>query len=247
MNTLNGIFSYLREFNFVSVLFRLLLATACGGLIGLGRARRKRAAGFRTFMLTCLGSALTVLIASYDYEMLTGSWADVVEAVGMKFDAGRYSSQVVSGIGFLGAGTILATAHQQVSGLTTATGLFTSVCIGMAVGAGFYELVIVGVVLVIIVMNVMTPLEGAFKRRVRNINVYVEFTAVEDLSDIVNVIKQMGATIFEIDIEQNKREGTKVPGAVISMKMQKGKASHSEMLSSIAELSCVMSIRELIA
>ena len=247
MNTIDAVFSYLREFNFASVLFRLLLATTCGGLIGYGRARRRRAAGFRTFMLTCLGSALTVLIACYDYKMLTGDWADVVKVVGMKFDAGRYASQVVSGIGFLGAGTILATAHQQVSGLTTATGLFTSVCIGMAVGAGFYELVIVGVLLVIIVMNLMTPLEGEFKRRVRNINIYVEFVAMEDLAQIVDVIKQMGATIFEIDIEQNKREGEKVPGAVISMKMQKGKASHSEMLSSIAELPCVMSIRELIA
>ena len=107
MNTIDAVFSYLREFNFASVLFRLLLATTCGGLIGYGRARRRRAAGFRTFMLTCLGSALTVLIACYDYKMLTGDWADVVKVVGMKFDAGRYASQVVSGIGFLGAGTIL--------------------------------------------------------------------------------------------------------------------------------------------
>ena len=238
---------YLRQFNFISVLFRLLLATFCGGVIGYGRAKRRRAAGFRTYMLTCLGAALTLLIASYDYEMLRGPWADIAAQVGMKFDAGRYASQVISGIGFLGAGTILATAHFQVSGLTTATGLFTSVCMGLAVGAGFYELVIITVILVVVVMNIMTPLEVAFKRRVRNITLYVEFDSTEDLATIIDVVKGMDAQIFDIDLERLKKDGERHPGAVFAMKMAKGRASHSDMLSSIAELPCVHSIRELIA
>ena len=128
-------FTFLHEFNLVSILVRLLLAMACGGVIGYGRSRKKQNAGLRTYMLTAIGACMSVLLTLYEYEMMTGQWAPIVAEVGMKFDASRYSAQVISGIGFLAAGTILSSGHQQVTGLTTAAGLFTSVCMGMAAGA----------------------------------------------------------------------------------------------------------------
>ena len=135
----NRILSFLRSFSFISILIRLLLAMTAGAVIGFGRTRRQRPAGLRTYMLTAIGACLAMLLVIYEYTMLTGPWSPAVESVGMKFDASRYAAQVISGIGFLGAGTIVAAAHQQVSGLSTATGLFAIACIGLAAGAGYIE------------------------------------------------------------------------------------------------------------
>lgn len=229
------------------MLFRLLLAMAAGGVVGYGRSRKGRSAGFRTYMLISVGSALTVLLAVYDYEMLTTAWADIVDVVGFKFDASRYASQVMSGIGFLGAGTILATSHQQVRGLTTATGMFAAVGMGMAAGAGFYECVIVVLLLIVVGLEALYPVETGFKRRLRNITLYVEFGRIEDLERILDVVREREAQIYEIDVERTKREKEKLPGAILVLRLARHRASHSEMLSSIAELDCVNSIRELIS
>ena len=108
------IFQYLREFNFVSVLFRLILAMIASGLIGYGRTRRRKTAGFRTYMLTGIGAAMSVLIALYEYEMMQTGWADTVAAVGLKFDASRFAAAVIGGIGFIAAGSIIKAGHQQI-------------------------------------------------------------------------------------------------------------------------------------
>ena len=118
---------------------RLALAMLLGGCIGLERERKRRPAGFRTYMLVCLGAALTVLLSLYEYTLITGPWSALAAELGMKTDVSRFGAQVINGIGFLGAGTILVTGRQQVKGLTTAAGLWASACTGLAVGAGFYE------------------------------------------------------------------------------------------------------------
>ena len=186
---MNELLLHLRDFTFTTVILRMLLAFLSGTVIGYGRARKQRAAGLRTFILTSIGAALTTLLATYEYQMLCGPWADVVKEVGLKFDGSRYSAQVISGIGFLAAGTIISIGHQQVSGLSTAAGLFASVCMGIAAGAGFYECVIVVLIILILVLDVMWPLEPAFKRRLRNITVFVEFYALEDLNEISDTIR----------------------------------------------------------
>ena len=244
---MNELLSHLRDFTFTTVILRLLLAFLCGTVIGYGRTRKHRSAGLRTFILTSIGAALTVLLATYEYKMLCGPWADVVQEVGLKFDGSRYSSQVISGIGFLAAGTIISIGHQQVSGLSTAAGLFASVCMGMAAGAGFYECVIVVLVILVIVLDVMWPLEPAFKRRLRNITIFVEFNALEDLNAISDRVRSRNATIYDIEIERSKREKDKYPCAILILKMSREKPSHSGMLSSIAELDCVRTIHELIS
>ena len=238
---------YLSHFNLVTIFVRLALAMACGGVVGLGRSRRNQNAGLRTYMLTAVGASLTILLTCYEYEMMTGQWADIVAVVGMKFDASRYAAQVVSGIGFLAAGTILSSGHQQIAGLTTAAGLFTSVCMGLAAGAGMYSCVIIVLAILLIALEVMHPLEIAFKRRLRNMTVYVEFASIDNLKDIKNTIKKERATIYDIDVERTKREGSKYPAAVIVLQMARDNASHSGMLSSIAELPSVHTIQELLA
>ncbi len=244
---MSAILASLKEFNFFSAVVRLILAMACGSVVGFGRSKKKQNAGLRTYVLTSIGAAMSVLLACYEYKMMTGQWAAAVAEIGMKFDASRYSAQVISGIGFLAAGTILSSGHQQVTGLTTAAGLFTSACMGMAAGAGMYDCVIIVLVILIVVLDVMYPLESAFKRRLRNMTIYVEFAAIEDFDEILDTIREEKATIYDIDVERTRREGGKYPAAVIVLQMDRANASHSGMLSTIAELPCVNTIHELIA
>ena len=238
---------FLREFRCATVILRLVLAVICGGVVGYGRSQKARAAGFRTYILISIGAAMAVLLTLYEYRMLTTLWADTVSRVGLKFDASRLASQVLTGIGFLGAGIIIKVAHQQVSGLTTATGLFATVCMGIACGAGFYELVLITLLLIVVVLNVMAPLEILFKRRLRNITLNVEFTELADVQTITEVIQAQAARIYDIDVERTERSGNKWPSAIFILQLSKENHSHSGMLSAVAELNCVRSVQELIA
>ena len=237
----------LRQFSFGTMLLRLLLAMLSGGAVGYGRSRKARAAGLRTYMLISIGAAMAVLLTLYQYQMLTGPWAEVVAQVGMKFDAARLASQVITGIGFLGAGIIIKIAHQQVKGLTTATGLFATVIMGIAAGAGFYECVTVALVLIVLVLNVMSPLEIAFKRRLRNITLNVEFRSVEDIERITRVIEAQEAKVYDIDVERTEPKDDKYPSAIFILQLSRKNHSHSGMISSVAELDCVHSVQELIS
>ena len=242
------IIEYLSQFNFASVTLRLLLAVIAGGVIGYGRSQKRRAAGMRTYTLICIGAALSILISLYEYEMLQGPWHETVLRVGEKFDVSRLAAQTLSGIGFLGAGIIFKVAHQQVSGLTTATGLFATVALGIAAGAGFFECVIIAVILIHLVLNVMSPLEVRFKRLTRNITLYVEFQDVDNIADITREIEAQDAQVFDIDVERTEtdREGNP-PSAVFIIKLSRANHSHSGMLSSVAEMPCVRSVEELIS
>ena len=236
-----------RQFSFATVLLRLALAMLSGGIIGYGRSKQARPAGLRTYMLISLGAAMAVLLTLYEYAMLTGPWAGIVAEVGMKFDASRLASQVITGIGFLGAGIIIKIAHQQVNGLTTATGLFATVIMGIATGAGFYECVLVTLLLIVVVLNVLSPAERAFKRRLRNITLNVEFNSVDDIAAITEMIKEQSATVYDIDIERTERKENRYPSAIFILQLSRENHSHSAMLSSIAEMECVQSVQELIS
>ena len=236
-----------RAFTFQSVLLRLLLAVASGAILGFGRSRKRRAAGLRTYILTSIGACMAILLGEYDFAMLRGPWAFAVEQMGMKYDVSRYGAQVIAGIGFLGAGTIISAGHQQVSGLTTATGLFAAACLGMAAGTGFYECVIVVLIPLILILDCSYPLEANFKRRLRNITIFVQFEQLEDLTDITALIQSRGATIFEFDVEQAEQKDDRYPSVIMALRLSRERASHSELLSSVAELPCVRSVHELIS
>ena len=123
-----SVFDGLRSVTTLSVFVRLACAFICGGIIGIERSYKRRPAGFRTHILICIGAAITTLTSQYLY-------------LNMHYftDMARLGAQVVAGIGFIGAGTIIVTKRQNVKGLTTAAGLWTSAIIGLAFGGGFYE------------------------------------------------------------------------------------------------------------
>lgn len=242
-----ALFDPLRQFTFLSVCARLLLALACGSVVGRGRSKMNQAAGLRTYILITIGAALSVLITMYDYEMLSTQWAEVVAEVGQKFDASRLASQVITGIGFLGAGMIIKAAHQQVHGLTTAAGLLTTVCMGLAAGAGFIELALLSLVFSVVALDILPPLEFLYKRRMRNITLNVEFRSVEDITYVVDAVKAHNAKIYEVDVEQATLTATKKPSAIFILQLSRENPSHSSMLSTVAELPCVYSVQELVS
>ena len=121
-------FDFVREMDLLAVSVRLVLAMFCGGLIGIEREYKRRPAGFRTHILICLGAAMTTLTSQYLYLVL-----------GLYTDIARLGAQVIAGIGFIGAGTIVVTKRQRVKGLTTAAGLWVAAIIGLMCGAGYAE------------------------------------------------------------------------------------------------------------
>ena len=211
----------MKELTFGAMTLRLALAMLCGGVIGYGRSRKERPAGLRTYMLVCLGAAAAVLVSLYLYRMLHGMWADTTAVVGDKFDAVRIAAQTIAGIGFIGAGIIIKVSHSQVSGLTTATGLFASVCMGLACGFGFYECVVPVLVIIALVLNAMSPLEGEFKRKLRNLTLTVEFNEVSDIDVIRQAMEGQDALyIAEVKVRGSVRPDpltehiTHMPGVV---------------------------------
>ena len=151
---MEAVFDYLRDFNFVTVAIRLILAMVFGAVIGLERGKQGRAAGMRTHILVCLGACLAAMIGFYATNVL-----------GTSGDPLRVAAQVISGIGFLGVGTILIKGRFQITGLTTAAGLWCAAAIGLSLGAGFYEGAIITFVLAVLTVTVVHRLEYSINKR----------------------------------------------------------------------------------
>lgn len=226
------IINYLREPNTVSMLFRLTLATVCGGLIGIERIRKRRPAGFRTHTLVCIGSALTMIISQY-------LWS-----IGQTTDLSRLGAQVINGIGFLGAGTIIVTGRQQVKGLTTAAGLWASACMGLAIGAGFYGGALVGCLLIILTTTILSYFEGAIMSTARNMNIYIEFESTNDIGAVIETLKETNVRIFDVEITKLRASDGLLPNAILSIRIPK-KIKHADVMAQISSIDGVHAVEEL--
>ena len=129
------------------MILRMIVATLIGAVIGLERSAKNRPAGFRTHILVCLGSAVAMMTGLYVFLELK-----------LPTDVSRLGAQVISGLGFIGAGTIVVTKKMSIKGLTTAAGLWTTGIIGLAIGAGYFELGIIGMVLVLLAETVFNSI-----------------------------------------------------------------------------------------
>ena len=223
---------YLKEPNLASGIFRLTLATICGGLIGIERIRKRRPAGFRTHTLVCIGAALTMIISQY------------LSARGQTTDLARLGAQVINGIGFLGAGTIIVTGRQHVKGLTTAAGLWASACMGLAIGAGFYFGAIIGCLLIILTVSVLSLLEVRIMSTARNMNIYIEYTDTNDIGAVIDAIKGMNVKIFDVEITRIRSADGLPPCAIYSVRLPK-KLRHADLMAVIAAISGVQTVEEL--
>lgn len=163
----------LLEFNFVSVCVRLIMSVVLGGAIGTERGRHGRAAGLRTHILVCLGSTMATMVGMYTTQVL-----------GYASDPLRVGAQVISGIGFLGAGTILVRGSTKIIGLTTAATLWATATIGLAVGIGFYEGAVVCSAAIIMTTAVLAKLEAGHT----DMKIYLEINNIDKINETVDTI-----------------------------------------------------------
>ena len=176
----------LRDLNVLSVCVRLLLAMAFGGTIGFERGIRQRAAGLRTHMLLCVGAASTMLVSQYIYASY---------GVG---DPARLSAQVISGIGFLGAGTIIVTRRNQIKGLTTAATLWATACMGLAVGVGFYECALAMYVILIFILLLVNVVDTKYLKIPTSTALYLEVRRDVGLGNAIHFIHAIGWSVREV-------------------------------------------------
>jgi len=227
---------------FWQVLLRISCAALCGGFIGLERGRKHRPAGFRTYMLVSMGAALTMILSIFLVHMSTDVWL-LSEEMG-KSDLSRFGAQVINGIGFLGAGTIIITGRQQVKGLTTAAGLWASACMGLAIGVGFYGAALLACFLILTTIIIFSKLEHFILSHSRNINIFVEYEETDNVGEIITCLKEQNVRIFDVEITKGKYAEGGYPNAIITMQLPK-KKTHTEILTALAEMENVRMIEEL--
>ena len=236
-------FWFFRELNLWSMMLRILLAMLIGGVIGFERARRGRAAGFRTYMLVAMGAAVTVILGQYLNLMLGSFLKDAYQVVGRRTDVARISTYVVSGVGFLAAGTIIVTGKQEVVGLTTAVGLWASACLGLAVGAGFVECVIVSFILITLSIWVFPAIESAVIRNSRDMHIYLETENIEQFSNIVGFIKGEKIIIHDVEISKEHPDHLDSITGRLSIRLP-DRMYHADLMATLSTQEGVIAIDE---
>ncbi len=216
----------------LTIFIRLSLAMICGGILGMERGKKNRPAGFRTYMLVCVGATLVMLTNQYLCELYgTG-------------DPARLGAQVISGIGFLGAGTIIVTGRNRVKGLTTAAGLWADACLGLAIGVGFYSAAIIGCTLILLVMSVLHRLDDKMVANARNVDLYMEFQRMSDLGAFMSKIKEFGMKISEIETTKSNSTEDIGVAVLLTIKLEK-KKPHTEIIELLSQIEGVRYLEEI--
>lgn len=201
---------FLRGMGLSGVVFRVALALLCGGVIGIERAEKRRPAGFRTHILICLGAAIAAMTSVHLFVTMH-----------YYLDVARMGAGVVSGIGFIGAGTIMVTRRRRVKGLTTAAGLWVVAIVGLCCGFGFYEGAVYTTILVLVAEVFFSKLEYRLLRSNREIGVYVEYTKPSCLEEVVDRCHMLGVKIVDLEINR-KNDETGASCAVLALSSRQG-------------------------
>lgn len=221
----------LREVTYLAVAVRIFVAVIIGGILGLERGMKNRPAGLRTYMLVCVGACVIMLTNQYIFQMYgTG-------------DPVRMGAQVVSGIGFLGAGTIIVTRRNQIKGLTTAAGLWSAAGVGLALGVGFYEAAVVGTLAVFFVMTLLQKMDNKLHRRSRQLEAYIELSTIS-LGDFLRTMRESDIEVSDVQREsgEEESEGTRAYIATLKGKTRK---NHQELMEKVLEIPGVKFVEEL--
>lgn len=222
----------LHEINIISILVRVILAMVLGGLIGMERGIKNMPAGFRTYILVCLGATIVMLTNQYIYQTYPGT------------DPSRLGAQVVSGIGFLGAGTIIVTKRDQVKGLTTAAGLWAVACVGIAIGIGFYSGAIVAAVAIYVVNTVLLRLDRKIKKQSLVLDIYIEFNNISYISSFLNFLQSNNFPISDLRLNKGQIPGEDHVAVIVSLK-NPTKMSHSKIIEILSKTEGIEYIEEL--
>ena len=223
------IFDAVRNITSLSVMLRMLLAVFCGGIIGVEREFKRRPAGFRTHILICLGAAMTTMTSQYLSLNLH-----------YHTDIARLGAQVIAGIGFIGAGTIVVTGKQRVKGLTTAAGLWTTAIIGLTIGAGYYEGGLIVTVLILGAELVLIRLEYHILNNVPEINLYIEYEKRAQLDSILQYYQTNGIKVLNMQITSSEeRESNKINCVIFTLRLSK-RSSMSRLFTDLQAMNGVL-------
>ncbi len=204
----------LRELTIVSMAIRLIFSVVIGGIIGFERERKNRPAGLRTNMLVCIGACIVMMTNQYIYQAYGSG------------DPVRMGAQVVSGIGFLGAGTIIVTSHNRIKGLTTAASLWTAACIGLTLGVGLYEAAIMGCGAIFLVLTLLHLWDGQIHRHARSLDVYIELDKDVSLGECLRRFREVSLSISGLQVEQ----GTRADGVSFFATVKSPKKTNHDIL-----------------
>jgi putative Mg2+ transporter-C (MgtC) family protein len=221
------------DWSISNIILRLLVSAIAGIVIGIDREIKNKGAGIKTYALVCIGACMAMIVNEYVLREYPASNTDVT----------RLGAQVISGIGFLGAGTILVTGHDKIRGLTTAAGIWASAGIGLAAGIGFITGAILGLAFIFFIIHILNPFDQYLKRQVRDITVFVIFKDGNAALQMENALHSRGIELKNI---QFKREiGSDVGvSAVATLRLPAG-PDKSEILLWLRSLSNVAYIQEI--
>ena len=231
-NILDAIILLLQEVTLLSITVRIGLSVLLGGILGAERGLRNRPAGFMTYVLVCLGATLVMLTNQYIA-------AGVPDA-----DPTRFGAQVISGIGFLGAGTIIVTGKEEIRGLTTAAGLWVAAGIGLAIGAGFYAGAVIGCLFCVFSLIGLKRIDIYIKQHARSMEIYLEYSAAFSLRTLSQLVAEQGYELFDMQRGKVKTLNTELGTLVFSLDLVK-KTNHQEVLDRVFSLEGVEYIREI--
>lgn len=228
-----SMFDGLRDVTIASVTVRMVLAVLCGGIIGVEREYKRRPAGFRTHILICLGAAMTTMTSQFLYLNLH-----------YYTDMARLGAQVVAGIGFIGAGTIIVTRRQRVKGLTTAAGLWAAAIIGLALGGGFYEGGIFATILILLAELLFSKLEYRMLENAPEINLYMEYTDKRCLENVLKLYRELNLKILNMEITRSTGSEKHNACAIFSLRLNK-RCKVEQLVAKVSGTEGVVSVEEL--
>ena len=216
-----------------AIWIRLLFSLIVGIIIGIDRGLKKRGAGIKTDALVCMGSALVMLTSEY----ISMQFPE------MKADMARMGAQVISGVGFLGVGTIMITGRNQVRGLTTAAGLWACACVGLAAGIGFIDGAAYALILIILTLKIMNRIDGIVHDHAKVFDFYIEFNTNKCVAQFVAEMRTKDMKIVTFDLTKSKIKGDG-PSATMTVEV-KDKKLKTTLLNDIQSMEYVRFAEEL--
>ena len=214
---------------YLSIIIRLMMAMIMGAVIGYERASKKSTAGLRTFSIVCVASAFTMIINEY----LVGNYGTG--------DSARLAAQVISGVGFLGMGSIIMTARNRVRGLTTAATLWATAILGLSAGAGMIVSSLIAFTIMMFIIIVMSPISRHIEKYNPKITIYIEIDKHAGLQQITEFFAEKNYEILQLEKHMTSPEGDLMIQLELNLN---GKYLHSDIIRQLSHWETIHYIEE---
>ena len=219
------------EWTLQNIFVRMIVSLVIGIVIGIDRGAKRRGGGARTTITVCLGATMVMLLEQYLEELYPE-----------RLDISRIAAQVISGVGFLGAGSILVSGH-QIKGLTSAASIWTSACIGLAVGIGFVDGAVFLTVIWLVGVHMVPYIEEKVYKYSRYMTLYVEVEDGKAITSVSRLFKENNCYVDSFYVDKPKAKGQHFQ-IVVTLRIQR-KMNREEFLRSLQRLKGVMSVDEI--